>query len=89
MREKIMHIKVHEHSDQADVTIAKAAERFLRWATDVPQDSITISVQQGWLTISGRVSWVSQKRAATQALRCVPGLKGISDHVDIYNCDGH
>jgi osmotically-inducible protein OsmY len=83
-----MHIKIVNTNNPGDVIIAAAAEQFLLWTTALPLETITISILNGWLTISGRVSWLSQKRAATRALQSVPGLIGISDHLDIRNLEG-
>jgi osmotically-inducible protein OsmY len=82
-----MNIKIMNTNNPGDLIIAKTAEQFLLWTTAIPLELITISILNGWLTISGRVSWISQKRAATQALQSVPGLLGIYDHVDILNLE--
>jgi osmotically-inducible protein OsmY len=82
-----MQIKILNIDNHGDVIIAQAAAQFLQWTVALPLETLTISILNGWLTISGRVSWLSQKRAATQALQSIPGLIGLSDHVDIRNLE--
>lgn len=83
-----MHITVLNDENPGDLTIAKMAQQFLQCTTGLPLETITISVLNGWVTISGRVAWISQKRAATQALQNITGVIGISDHLDIRNLKG-
>ncbi len=84
-----MHIIILNGDNPSDLVIAKLAQQFLVWTTVLPLESITISVLNGWVTLSGSVSWISQKRAATQALQSISGVTGITDHVDICNSKGH
>jgi osmotically-inducible protein OsmY len=83
-----MHINVLNSESSCDLIVAQAAKQFLQWTTILELESITISVLNGWVTISGRVSWISQKRAAAHAITSIIGVNGISDHLDIRNCEG-
>ncbi len=83
-----MYITVLHENNPGDLNIAKLAQKFLQCTSGLPLETITVRVQDGWLTISGRVSWISQKRAVTQALQSITGVIGISDHLDIRNSKG-
>jgi osmotically-inducible protein OsmY len=82
-----MRINIANKNNPDDMLIAEVAEQFLEWSPAVPLEGLTLSVLDGWLTISGTVSWLSQKREAARAVQWVPGLVGFSDHVDIRNLE--
>ena len=52
----------------ADDEIAKRALNSLRWTTLVPQDVVQIRVQDGWVTLTGKVDWQYQRTAAENAV---------------------
>jgi osmotically-inducible protein OsmY len=83
-----MHTAIANGDNSCDLIVAQTARQFLQWTNVLELESITINVLNGWVTISGRVSWISQKRAAAQAITSIIGVIGISDHVDIRNSEG-
>lgn len=76
-------IEVRSPSDRTDTEIAQSAVKALKWNVMVPSDRITVKVADGWLTLTGEVSWDYQRRAAEQAVRNLPGVKGISNLITI------
>ena len=66
---------------RGDDDIAAAALERLVWDTSVPPDTITVKVEQGWITLSGQVAWYYQKEAAEQDVRRLHGVVGVSNHV--------
>jgi osmotically-inducible protein OsmY len=64
-----------------DEEIAKAALNRLDWEVDVPKDVVTIQVENGWVTLSGRVEWHFQREAAERVLRGLTGVVGIENEV--------
>jgi len=69
------------HRDDAD--IARTAENILQWVTYVPRESVKVSVENGWVTLTGELSWEYQKRAAERAVRHLMGVRGVSDQIAI------
>jgi osmotically-inducible protein OsmY len=67
----------------ADDEIAKRAADILSWNADVPQDSIRITVRDGWVTLNGQVRWQFQKHSAEEQIRKLSGVSGIIDNVTI------
>ena len=67
-----------------DVDIARAVENVLEWSTYLPQDSVKVVVQNGWVTLSGEVEWAYQRHAAADAVRHLLGVKGISNDIEIH-----
>ncbi|MCX7279913.1 MAG: BON domain-containing protein [Burkholderiales bacterium] len=64
-----------------DADIAAAARNILDWATNIPKKSISVMVENGWLTLSGTVDWSYQRLAAAQAVRHLLGVTGLSDQI--------
>ena len=68
---------------RSDTDIAKAAHGALQWQTLVPRDSITVSVEKGWVKLTGEVDWEYQRACATNAIRGLTGVIGISNQVTL------
>lgn len=71
------------HERGADDEIAQRAVSILAWNTRVPHDAVTISVSDGWATLSGKVSWNYQRTAAEAAVRELPGVVGVSNQIEL------
>ena len=57
-----------------DDVIAAAAVDRLAWDVSVPSDAVKISVEKGWVTLTGEVLWHYQKQAAEQDIRRLYGV---------------
>jgi osmotically-inducible protein OsmY len=68
---------------RSDEDIAKAAIGRLAWNASVPWDSIKVTVEEGWITLSGDVERYYQKDAAEQDLRRLLGVVGLSNEIAI------
>jgi osmotically-inducible protein OsmY len=64
-----------------DEDIASAALTPSNWDTMVPADSIKVTVDKGWITLTGEVDWGYQKHAATRAVHGLWGLVGVTNDV--------
>ena len=64
-----MDVKLPGSSQRTDADIARAAENVLSWSTYVPDDSIKIMVEKGWITLTGEVRWDFERRGAAAAIR--------------------
>ncbi|MEO8451818.1 MAG: BON domain-containing protein [Gemmatimonadota bacterium] len=69
-----------EHSD---VEIAEAAMQALCSRTDLPVDRIRVRVEQGWLTLEGKVEWQFQREAAEQSVRALAGVRDVINAVTV------
>jgi osmotically-inducible protein OsmY len=67
----------------ADDEIAKRSISTLAWRTTVPRDAVTVRVQNGWVTLEGKVEWQYQKNAAASAIRDLAGVVGISNLIAV------
>jgi osmotically-inducible protein OsmY len=66
-----------------DEKIAQAAINALVFNVAVPGDKVTITVQNGWITLAGAVPWFYQRRAAEEAVRYLRGVKGIINLITV------
>lgn len=66
-----------------DVDIVKAANHALAWHVALPRDAIKVTVDHGWLALSGQVEWAFQRREAETAVRNLIGIRGVVNKIEI------
>jgi osmotically-inducible protein OsmY len=66
-----------------DGEIAAAALNALAWNGTLPQGAITLKVEQGWLTLEGRVEWQFQKYNAEHTVSHLIGVRGVSNLITV------
>ncbi len=78
-------IEVKYGSDykKTDKEIAKAVVNALTWDTSVPEDKISIKVEDGWVYLSGELKWFYQKDAVKKAVENLLGVKGVVNSIQI------
>jgi osmotically-inducible protein OsmY len=69
--------------ERGDDQIAEAVLDRLAWDVSVPSDSVRVTVDQGWVTLSGVVDHNFQRQAAEQNVRRLRGVVGISNQISI------
>jgi len=50
---------------------------------EVPNDKITVKVEDGWVTLEGKLHWNYQKEAAKRAINYLTGVKGVTNNITI------
>jgi osmotically-inducible protein OsmY len=78
-----MDVKLGGDSTRQDVDIARSATSVLEWTTYLPKDAVKVTVEGGWVTLSGEVNWEYQRQSAVSAVRYLLGVKGVNDQVAI------
>ncbi|TLP81890.1 BON domain-containing protein [Maribacter sp. ACAM166] len=63
--------------------MAKAICDTFEWNTAVPKEDITIKVEDGWIYLSGDVSWEYQRKAAKHVVENLLGVKGVINSLKI------
>lgn len=76
-------VKLNGSTKRSDADIARTAENVLLWTTYLPQDSVKVMVESGWVTLTGQVQWAFQRATATAAVRYLAGVTGVSDQITI------
>ncbi|TIP93613.1 MAG: BON domain-containing protein [Mesorhizobium sp.] len=67
----------------ADDEIAKRALHTISWNTVVPDGAVQVKVQNGWVTLTGKVEWQYQKAAAAAAIRYLAGVLGVYNQIEV------
>lgn len=80
-------IKVHYPfaSATSDTDIAKRIVDMYAWDMTIPDDKITVTVEQGFVTLTGVVDWHYQGQSARAAASRVGGVIGVSNQLKVLN----
>lgn len=70
---------VHKRKDS---DIAQAVVNSLGWHVWVPSH-IQATVENGWVTLTGRVTWGYERNAAVDAVRHLSGVKGVFNNITL------
>lgn len=66
-----------------DEDLAQRAVQMLDWSATVPKSAVQVKVQNGWVTLTGKVDWQYQKEEAYRAIRRLAGVAGITNGVEV------
>ncbi len=66
-----------------DSKIAEEAVNALRWSNSVPDDRITISVENGWVKLEGNVEWEFEKEDARREIEALDGVIVITNLIHV------
>jgi osmotically-inducible protein OsmY len=83
VRGVVNEIKVDLPHERTDTELATDAAEALRRHTLVPDDRIKVIVVSGWITLKGEVAYEFERRAAEQAVRFLPGVRGVSNLITV------
>ncbi|UAW64893.1 BON domain-containing protein [Mycoavidus sp. HKI] len=67
----------------SDVDIANAAVNALKWNSTLPQERPQVAVEDGHVTLTGKVNWWYQREAAEKAIRWLSGVKSLNNQITI------
>jgi len=76
-------VKLPFDTVRSDEDIATAAVDRLDWDSTLPKDSIKVSVQSGWVTLTGQVAWRFEHDAAAENVRRLWGVVGVSNQITL------
>jgi osmotically-inducible protein OsmY len=68
---------------RTDTDIAAAVVHTLQHVTDIPLDQIKVTVSDGWVTLTGEVSWHFQKEDIERTVWHVMGVRGITNAITV------
>ena len=68
---------------RTDADLAKTALTLLALDVTIPKDSVTVTVDHGWLQLEGTVDWDFQKQNAERAVHSMPGVVDITNDVAV------
>jgi len=76
-------VKVPGGLARTDTEIAQAARQALEWDVFVPDEKITSTVTDGWVTLEGTVERWSQRDDAERAVRDLTGVKMVVNRITV------
>jgi osmotically-inducible protein OsmY len=68
---------------RSDADIARAVVDALNWDVLVPEERITVHVEDGWIILKGTVDYKHQQAGVERAVRNLAGVKGITNHIKV------
>jgi len=66
-----------------DEDLAQRAVQMLDWSVTVPRNTVQVQVQDGWVTLTGKVDWQYQKEEAYRSIRRLAGVVGIINKIEV------
>lgn len=63
----------------ADDQIATRAADIINWTAHLPEGTIKIKVQEGWVELDGEVEWQYQRDAIVRAVRMLSGVVSVTN----------
>jgi len=76
-------VKLPSSLVRTDADIAHQVRETFKWDVQVPEEFIRAQVTKGWVTLEGEVRWNFQREAATQAVRNLAGVRGVTNLVRV------
>jgi BON domain len=71
----------HNWRGRSDERIKLAVMTVLHWDLAVPRDRVQVSVDRGWVTLTGQVKRDYEKSRAEADARTVPGVAGVTNRL--------
>jgi osmotically-inducible protein OsmY len=68
---------------RSDVELAHMARHVLEWDVLVPDAGITLTVDNGWITLDGTVHMWAQRDEAERAIQHLAGVQGITNLIAV------
>ena len=75
-------VKLSTDNRRSDEDIALAACFALEWIVVLPKN-LQALIDEGWITLTGKVQWQFQKNAAEDAVRRLIGVKGVINNITV------
>lgn len=66
-----------------DNDIANEIINALKWNGEIPDNSVKVRVENGWVTLEGTVQWHFQRETASNAIEKLMGVTGVSNNIMI------
>ena len=70
-------------SKKSDTEIAKAAMDALKWNVYKLVDSVSIKVEDGFITLTGQVPWNFERISAENSVRYLTGVRGVYNFISL------
>jgi osmotically-inducible protein OsmY len=76
-----LEVSLDHTTRRSDTALAEAVANALRWHSALTPEAVQATVDQGWVVLSGAVTWQFQKTAAERAVQELHGVKGVTNGI--------
>jgi osmotically-inducible protein OsmY len=76
-------VNLPQFGKRSDADIARSAENILSWTNSLHDKHIQVMVENGWLTLTGKVEWQYERQDAINSVRHLIGVTGVSNQITI------
>jgi len=70
-------------SERTDEDIASAVHDIVHWTVGLPDDSVKVQVEKGWVTLTGAVDWGYQAHIVARAISHMRGVRGVGNRIEV------
>jgi osmotically-inducible protein OsmY len=78
-------VRILDVDRRSDAEVRGMALQAIAWDTDAPDDEIDVKVTDGWVTLTGEVSYQFQSDAAYDDVAKLFGVIGITNEIRVVN----
>ena len=78
-----LEIRLPSVDERPDPDIARDAVATIKAHLPISSENIKVVVQNGWVTLEGRVEWQYQRQTAENAVCRIKGVKGVSNMIQL------
>jgi len=78
-----LEVRLAASDKRSDSDVAAAALHALRWHSLVPEDKVKVTVEDGWVSLTGEVDWGYQSASAEKCIRPLTGVRGVTNHIHL------
>jgi osmotically-inducible protein OsmY len=76
-------VKFPSKWSKTNAEIANEVLTALKNDWSIPNDKVTVKVEDGWVTLEGELPWNYQKESAKSAVNYLAGVKGVTNNIKI------
>ncbi|MRX77811.1 BON domain-containing protein [Pedobacter petrophilus] len=76
-------VKFGSMDQQPDLQIATEILKVLKSNPEIPERSLQVKVEHGWVTIEGIVQWNTQKAAVQKSVEILSGIKNVANNIQV------
>ncbi len=67
--------------ERGDTEIASEVLNAFKWNAQFPHNKVTVTVEHGWVTLKGELTWNYQRETAVKLVSGLLGVKGITNNI--------
>ncbi|TCG09068.1 OsmY domain-containing protein [Paraburkholderia steynii] len=78
-----MEVRLPQKDERTDEDIGRAVHDIAHWTVGLPDDSVKVQVEKGWVTLTGVVDWAYQAHVVARAIGHMRGVRGVHNRIEV------